>query len=163
MAWSDPLIIRIFYINQHRHASEWTFERGSWTDTSGSLAKADHITDGTPVAASRSVNGSGRYLEYFYTEDGNQIKYLAKNSINGEPFQMEFADFKIPVHERLSKEGKAGIAVGILGVVVAIIGIIIGRRRTRKVKSPNVQGDVDASREELLGGSTVTPVRFHAP
>ncbi|SPO04843.1 uncharacterized protein DNG_07528 [Cephalotrichum gorgonifer] len=55
VAWSDPLIIRIFYINEHRSAGEWTFEDGSWTNTTDTLpSENDTIEPGQPVAASRS-------------------------------------------------------------------------------------------------------------
>ncbi|CAH0023154.1 unnamed protein product [Clonostachys rhizophaga] len=69
-AWLNPLIIRVFYINKDRLTSEWTLDGGLWINITDTLSTSLGAEPYGPVAASRSVNGSGRYLEYFYTADG---------------------------------------------------------------------------------------------
>ena len=118
-AWSDPSIVQIFYINPDRVASEWTFDGRSW-NTADTLPKALGVRAGEPVAASRSVNGSGRYLEYFYTAAGGRINYLAKNYVQGPPFQIEFSDFEVS-NSDLTKDQKIAIGIGVPSAALALV------------------------------------------
>ncbi len=121
-AWSNPLIVRIFSINKDRSASEWTFQDGSWQDTTHTMPKVEGNRAGQPVAASRSINGSGRYLEFFYAADG-KIKYVASNGVGQATFGNVVAEYKEP--EPLSTSEKWGIVGAIMGLV-SVIGMVMG-------------------------------------
>ncbi|CAI6101101.1 unnamed protein product [Clonostachys chloroleuca] len=146
-AWSNPSIVRVFYINKDRLTSEWTLDGGSWINTTDTLSTGLGAQPYGPVAASRSVNGSGRYLEYFYTADGGQINYLAKNSEHSAPFKIEVSSFDFPKAEPLSREEKINLGVGIgvgLGVgiptlIVTVIGLKCWKRRSGKDGEENKQ------------------------
>lgn len=120
------MIVRIFHINQDASASEWTYTDGSWTATSKDEFKVQGATAGEPVAASQSVNGSGRYIEYFYTTTENAIVYLAKNSADGMIFQNKFTEFEVekPASTGLSRSDKISLGVG-LGVGLPTIFIML--------------------------------------
>ncbi|CAG9975126.1 unnamed protein product [Clonostachys byssicola] len=139
-AWSNSSTIRVFYINKDRLTSEWTLEGGSWIDTTDTLSTGLAAEPYGPVAASRSVNGSGRYLQYFYTADGGQINYLAKNSEYSAPFTIGFANFDFDRGQPYSREEKIALGVGIgvgLGVgiptlIATVIGLKCWKRRSGK-------------------------------
>lgn len=124
------MIARIFHINQDASASEWTYTDGSWTATSKDEFKVQGATAGEPVAASQSVNGSGRHIEYFYTTTENAIVYLAKNSVDGMIFQNKFTEFELekPASTGLSRSDKISLGVGIgvgLGVGLPTISLML--------------------------------------
>lgn len=114
VAWSDPLIVRIFYINQYQLATEWTLEGGTWRNTTKTLPKLQGAKAFEPVAASRSVNGSGRYLEYIYSAPGGQINSVGRNSPNTVTFVNPLGHFDIPKPSPgLSTSDKIGLGCGI--------------------------------------------------
>jgi hypothetical protein len=143
-AWSNPSIIRVFYINKDRLTSEWTLDGGSWIDTTDTLSTGLGAEPYGSVAASRSVNGSGRYLEYFYTADGGQINYLAKNSEHSAPFKIEVSNFDFPKAQPLSREEKINLGVGIgvgLGVgIPTLIATVIGLKCWKRRSGKEVEG-----------------------
>uniref|UniRef100_A0A8H7TQJ0 Fucose-specific lectin n=1 Tax=Bionectria ochroleuca TaxID=29856 RepID=A0A8H7TQJ0_BIOOC len=150
-AWSNPSIIRVFYINKDRLTSEWTLDGGSWINTTDTLSTGLGAEPYGPVAASRSVNGSGRYLEYFYTADGGQINYLAKNSEHSAPFKIEVSNFDFPKAQPLSREEKINLGVGIgvgLGVgiptlIATVVGLKCWKRRSVKDVEETNNSDQD--------------------
>jgi hypothetical protein len=154
------LIIRVFHINEHKLANEWTYESGSWSNTTDSLPITGAAVAGEPVAASRSSNSSGRYIEYFYTASGGRVNYLAKNSAQGAFFHMPFAEFELPQPKPpLSTDN----IIAIVAAVIAFLALISGwgwLRWTRKGKVVK-QWLKDLSHKgwRLLGLSNSSPRR----
>ena len=121
-AWSDPLIVRIFYINKDSSATERTFQNGTWSDTTDDmLENVKGMRPGQPVAASRSVNGSGRYLQYLYADPDGKIMHVARNGVSGAYYMGAVAEYKRP--PPLSKSDKYTIAGSVGGVVGAAAGV----------------------------------------
>lgn len=125
-AWSDPLIIRIFYINEHCSASEWTFQGGSWANTTNTMpSEVDAIKAGQPVAASRSANGTGRYLEYFYAASTDRINYVARLGPDQGSFLGRAAEYEVPPPpEGLNRGDKIAIVSSVVGAVISILGVV---------------------------------------
>ena len=120
-AWSTPLTIRIFHISPSLAATEHTFRSNAWSDTSSAMPpEADPLSPGQPVAASRSADGSGRYLEYFYAAADGRIKYVASNR-EGEPvFQNLIGEYEAPV-------GREGMKVGeVVGIAISCVAVVVG-------------------------------------
>ncbi|KFY08465.1 hypothetical protein V492_06206 [Pseudogymnoascus sp. VKM F-4246] len=132
VAWSDPLIVKIFHISDDNTASEWTFTDGSWTDTSKGMSNPQGTVKGDPVAASRSVNGSGRYIEYFYSTTTHEIDYLAQLSPTSTPFQVKLAEFEVETpaepKRKLTNEAIIGLALGLATFVLALLTLYYARK-----------------------------------
>ncbi|KAH9213101.1 hypothetical protein DL95DRAFT_302938, partial [Leptodontidium sp. 2 PMI_412] len=155
VAWSNPLIIRMFYINQV--ANEWKFEGPSWANTTDTLLKAPGAISGQPVAASRSVNGSGRYEEYFYTTAKGQINYLAKTSINGPSFEVDFATFELPPPKApLARNDVIAIVFGVIAAVLAVLGLVltIYLYKKKKNKKHEDEGRDEGDGDDDEGGES---------
>ncbi|EFX06082.1 hypothetical protein CMQ_4151 [Grosmannia clavigera kw1407] len=127
-AWAESsLIVRIFYINSDKVTSKWTLldgAEGFWVNTADTIGTRPAAKASEPVAASRSENGTGRYLEYFYTAPGGHINYLAKNYVDEPTFLIEYANFEIPT-SGLTKDQKISLGTGIVGGVIGIVSIIV--------------------------------------
>ncbi|KAL5350262.1 hypothetical protein ACLOAV_005300 [Pseudogymnoascus australis] len=95
-AWSDPLIVRLFHINQDATASEWTYANGSWIGTEKDEFRIQGAVAGEPVATSQSSDGSGRYVEYMYaTTAGNEINSVGRNSAQAGFIQGKLTSFEV--------------------------------------------------------------------
>lgn len=87
------------------------------------------------------MNGSGRYIEYFYATTGNTIVYLAQNSEDGMIFQNKFTEFEVekPAFTGLTRSDKIALGVGIgVGLPTLVVGIaaVFYARKAIKVKLP---------------------------
>jgi hypothetical protein len=125
-AWSDPLIVRIFYINKDLSASEWTFRGGSWADTSDTMAAVKGLEEGQPVAASRSMNGTGRYLGFYYAAPEGQINSVGSNADGNPSFQTLVAEYEVPPKpEELKTVDKWTIIGSVFGVLAVVVTVLI--------------------------------------
>lgn len=92
--------------------------------------EVEGIQAGQPVSASRSMNGTGRYLEFFYAASEGRINYVAANSPDQHYFQNLAAEYEVPPQpEALSKVDKwtiGGTIAGIAAVVVAVLAWLFG-------------------------------------
>jgi len=154
------LIIRVFSINQRKLANEWTFESGSWSNTTDTLPETKAAVAGEPVAASRSSNGTKRYIEYLYTAPEGRVNYLARNSIEGAFFYEPFAEFDLP---RRKPPLSTGDIIGIATGVIAFIGVIISawnlRSAEKRTAAKQSLKDFGHRCKKLLGFSNPSPRR----
>lgn len=163
-SWSDPSVFRVFFINDAGVTNEWTLNGNdssvSWTNTTSILGTKPAAFPSEPVVVSRSENGTGRYLEYFYTAPGGHINYISKNFVDGPPFMIQYATFDVPVSDSgYTKDQKialgTGLGIGIPGFIAAVVGIYISLRSSRP-KSEKSPGSFLPWKKNTKGQETTT-------
>ena len=128
-AWANPPFVRVFYVDKDNAALREFTLRGAdtaWTGAQHDLGEDAVAYTGAPVAASRAENGTGRYLEYFYSaKDGNndavgRINYFATNSLQSAYFTIDLLTFDIHI-EKLAATDIIGLSLGLFSAAVTVV------------------------------------------
>jgi len=128
VAWANPLLIRILFIDQDRHPSEFVYQHGSWlSNPDPTLPPVPAVAPGEPIGASQRGRNSTDGCTYFFLATGLRIVNLIK--CESTPWYVgDFGSFNIsspPEATGLSMSDKIALGCGIgFGVAATIIGLL---------------------------------------